>query len=480
MNELITINHLLEIENNSEFSKVIILNNEHIPFWSIIRWTFYQVLMNKLFYTEEKQSKPNSSIRKINTCFNAIHHMAINHINLNGVSKHDILISTTASRYVAEEKRLFNVNSDFLFNAQSEKSIVIETFSPGYSPNKRACNKIISNNPYYFLSKIPSISNQNLFENDLSDFFKLLAARTEKIIGVRLSKKELEWLSQYSLNECKRFKKLNTAYKKLLKKLGTKLLIIQCGHYGGTDALSIISAAKSLNVVVAEFQHGSISQGHIAYNYSDQILYSELYKNTWPDYLLTYGVSWNERTNITSKKIAIGNPMREKAVKMYLQDREDKVFITILGDGLDTKKSLSLCYRIRNVCEGKYKVLFRPHPMERIKVLGMKIENIEIDVNDDIYKSFANTAILIGELSTALYEAIGLVDRIVVWDTSKSKFSDPTAPFEKLTLSNENECSSMLKNLNWICKYKTSIAERSYWEPHWQNNYKNFLKNVLG
>ena len=118
--------------------------------------------------------------------------------------------------------------------------------------------------------------------------------------------------------------------------------------------------------------------------------------------------------------------------------------------------------------------------MERIKVLGMKIENIEIDVNDDIYKSFANTAILIGELSTALYEAIGLVDRIVVWDTSKSKFSDPTAPFEKLTLSNENECSSMLKNLNWICKYKTSIAERSYWEPHWQNNYKNFLKNVLG
>jgi hypothetical protein len=57
----------------------------------------------------------------------------------------------------------------------------------------------------------------------------------------------------------------------------------------------------------------------------------------------------------------------------------------------------------------------------------------DLDRAPDIYDSFAGAEVVVAEVSTALYEAIGLVPRIYAWDTPKSRFHLGEHPFKRLT-----------------------------------------------
>jgi hypothetical protein len=72
-----------------------------------------------------------------------------------------------------------------------------------------------------------------------------------------------------------------------------------------------------------------------------------------------------------------------------------------------------------------------PHPFEREKVKSLILpDGVRLDSHADIYSSLKESSVVISELSTGLFEAVGLVDKVLLWETDKSRFAFPEIPFK--------------------------------------------------
>lgn len=121
-------------------------------------------------------------------------------------------------------------------------------------------------------------------------------------------------------------------------------------------------------------------------------------------------------------------------------------------------------------------VVFRPHPLERALVecenAGGGNELVRIDLNPDIYRSFSTAHAVVSEVSTGLFEAVGLADRIFMLNTAKSRFCYPEHPFE--TIANVDEIVERL----YAPAAGGVIFSDKIWAPDWQRNYLKFLKSA--
>ena len=75
----------------------------------------------------------------------------------------------------------------------------------------------------------------------------------------------------------------------------------------------------------------------------------------------------------------------------------------------------------RGVMPSDYKVVFRPHPLERSRVFALPAgvaQGFKSTDEPDIYPSLARAEVVVAEVSTGLFEAVGLTRRIFVWNTA--------------------------------------------------------------
>lgn len=153
--------------------------------------------------------------------------------------------------------------------------------------------------------------------------------------------------------------------------------------------------------------------------------------------------------------------------------------VLVLGDGHDTAKYLELCENLANALGSAAVVLFRPHPLERARVNekhpGGFVGQVHIDVNSDIYKSLKEANILISEVSTGLFEAIGLVSKVFIWNTHKSRFAFPEHPFQCFTDVNELTRMIIDENVGQVSAQQI----QSIWAPNWRQHYLNYIKQVV-
>jgi hypothetical protein len=248
--------------------------------------------------------------------------------------------------------------------------------------------------------------------------------------------------------------------------------------YGGS-AISIIHAARLCGMVVAEYQHGAISKGHDGYNVADALATSHSFKAVLPDYLLTYGNWWSNQTNMPVQKIAIGNPHLTETLGSLGQISHRRNQVLVLGDGIETNLYLNLAGKILNIVKEKgLAVVFRPHPFERDKVKSSTLpEGVHLDSHPDIYTSLKKTSVVISELSTGLFEAVGLVDKVLLWETDKSRFAFPEIPFKSFSTMDELELILNDKDSFHMESHTDSVNE--LWEPNWKQNYLRFIEGVV-
>lgn len=71
---------------------------------------------------------------------------------------------------------------------------------------------------------------------------------------------------------------------------------------------------------------------------------------------------------------------------------------------------------------------------------------INIDSNVEVYDTLKESEIIISEISTVLFEAVGIVKRILVWQTEYSKKYFPNPPFE--TFENDEELVELIGSKN--------------------------------
>jgi hypothetical protein len=261
------------------------------------------------------------------------------------------------------------------------------------------------------------------------------------------------------------------AYRKLLGRIQPKVLLIGCASFGGFYA-TLIAAARSLGIPTAEYQHGAVSAGHDGYNFSNVLRQSEAFQRGFPDYFLSYGDWWGKQVNMPVETVVIGNPNRDiKLVRSKDVVRNNELLI--FGDGMEFGIFVELAQAIEPTArKNGLEVVIRPHPLERSMVasqFGKKIGNIRIDDESDVFTSLRRSKILVSELSTGLFDAIGLTDRIYMWNTHKARFAFPVHPFE--SFSTAGELAALIDRPAIPSKLRAG----DFWAPHWKKNYATFL-----
>jgi hypothetical protein len=267
-------------------------------------------------------------------------------------------------------------------------------------------------------------------------------------------------------------------YERLLKRMAPRVLLASSACYGSAAA-TLMVAANRAGIATAEFQHGAVSGGHDAYNFAPAILGNDAYRATFPRYFLAYGQWWGGQMNVPVTKVVIGNPHREDMLTRVVPRNAPKRTILILSDGAEFDKYLHLAQTIEAFAARRdLRIVVRPHPLERTMVHsthGGSVGSIEIDSNADLYVSLGSAHAVVSEVSTGLFEAAGLADKLFMWDTPKTRFGYPEHPFQ--AFATPEILLSLLSEAD-TGQLKTGSHE-AIWATQWRDNYQCFIDGCL-
>jgi hypothetical protein len=300
----------------------------------------------------------------------------------------------------------------------------------------------------------------------------LAVGRAERLLDWTPGAKRRAWLEQHAARRLAALPLQHATMGSWLRRVRPALFLVEEGSYGQMAAFN--AAAREEGVLVAEFQHGSVTVGHDVYNVAPALAASAAYRRGLPDVFLGYGSWWNEQFNLPLDKRVIGNPHREAILQTVTPRNDGLRRVLILGDGRELQAHLELCRALMARLPTGWEVLFRPHPEERRAVLAMEsaaFAGFGLDRESDIYASLARSEAVVAELSTGLFEGVGLARRIFVWDTPKSRFNLPAHPFARFS-----DAAALATALQAQEEGDLAPEQReSIWASDWRKRFTEFL-----
>ncbi len=251
-------------------------------------------------------------------------------------------------------------------------------------------------------------------------------------------------------------------YKKLLRRRKTSKVYLVCSY--GREAL--IHACGDLGVETVEIQHGTMSPYHLGYSFPGigKVPY-------FPSRMMMFGQYWYDTTPLPlelDKVEFIGYPyLRERLIE-YREIKKIKNSILFISQGIIGKKLGEIAAEfVKNYPE--FIVNYKLHPgefvrwkEEYIELLGVS-ESGSINVIDgsgeNLYYYLARAEYVVGVSSTAIFEAITLLCKVILVDLPSVEYMEGLLEKNEVLLAH-NYCEIY----NHINSTKSSIALKS-------NNY---------
>lgn len=476
-----TLQDILRIEDSVELA-AICCPETGIPLWTTIRSLFIRLIMGDLLYSVPVVSgvgavgagSKQMQMSMISRAFahNSLQLHALDH-------QYPITLMATGARLFDRDGRFFNGLSDYFVSAAPKKTYVIEDLFGSKWPFPRHHNNVILHAPFRVEGVLRGQFRLNRYREPARALVDLISQRAKDELDWDIGKERSQWVEKLCTKGAASLLPRYRRYHSIFRKMGARLLIKEEACYGGADNASAILAAKHLGMVTSEYQHGAVSAGHDAYNYAPTISNAFEFQQIFPDYFLTYGSWWGDQINAHVKKITIGNPHRAETLNSSSSVFAHGQQILILGDGIETTVYLELCAEIAAALGSGTEVVFRPHPLERTSVWARHpagfVGKVRIDAHQDMYSSFRESGAVVSEVSTGLFEAIGLVPKVFIWDTPKARFSYPVHPFQGF--SNASELAQLFLDEN--AGRLSSQQMESIWAPHWKRNYLDFIEQAV-
>lgn len=469
---------LLQIEDDNELIGLT-CPATRLPVWPIIRVPVLRTIMSDWLYKSEPLSSLGSSVAFIDLAKKAAISL-IHNFSYKENTQRNILIQSSGLGNYYHDRLIYDRLTGYFATALPNRTLVYQDKPKNSFLDEYSFNPILHKIPRNIINKLYSKLAVNDNHRQLANCVVNRAAENASSrLGYEFSSARILGLVNSLAAHLALLPYASDAYANWFSKQGFRLLLKEDACYGG-GSISIIHAAKLCGMVVAEYQHGAILKGHDGYNVADALANSHSFKAVLPDYLLTYGNWWSNQTNMPIQKIAIGNPHLTEALKARCSDFSKRNQVLILGDGIETKLYLNLADHVFDMVKGQgTQVVFRPHPFEREKVKSLTLPNgVRLDSNEDIYSSLKESNVVISELSTGLFEAVGLVDKVLLWETDKSRFLFPEIPFT--SFSKMVELESILSDKDSFQKVIRTIPTNDLWQPNWKQNYLNFIEGVIG
>jgi hypothetical protein len=475
-----SLNMLLEVENTPELLEPT-FGERRLPLWAIMRDPFLEVIVGqylKIDFVGPKIKKNKCDIGK--RLFFTFRSLAY---NLRSLARKNyncpIVIVATGARVKLIDGKYFNCLSDHFASLYGNQTLVLEDLFEWKWPFPRHFKNVLIHTPLLALASIQSLLLGDDCQQQIRKMIQMVCSRARALFGYEIDITIQRWLLQTTCRAAASFPSRYLYYHSLFKIMNARVLLKEDASYGGIDNIAAITAANDLNMVTAEYQHGLVYAEHHAYNYAPVISSSANYRRTLPQNFLAWGPWFIERTRIPVKMHSVGYPHRDSVCGEIIRSDTNRSNILVLGNGINTELFLALCQDIQNLLKSHYQVLFRPHPLERYKAISpitnATYPDVKIDTRDDIYAAFSDTAVLIGEASTAQFEAVGIVPMIFRWDTAAARYAFQDSPFPKF-----NSASDLARMIESPALYRAPVTLTSnMWQNNWKEHYEDFISSAI-
>lgn len=192
---------------------------------------------------------------------------------------------------------------------------------------------------------------------------------------------------------------------RMLERMQPRIVIFDNGSY--TYHGETVAAFKNSGAYVVEPQHGWIGPSHAAYNYG-RVFANPLLRRALPDEVLTFGDFWTTSIRHPGRVTTIGKPHLEKLAGTAPTLRPRRILV--VSSRTEPEVTDAYVTALQEAIGDRWSVLFRPHPAERSETLRRyprlsASPQVKVDLEPDVYESLKNTAVVIGEASTVLFEA---------------------------------------------------------------------------
>jgi len=390
----------------------------------------------------------------------------------------DILIMASGAGHFQRSSRSFNRITDYFAMESIERTVTIEGLMDWLVPLDR-----FNERAYYFLpwqgriDLLGKLRQRRRHDEAAAELVECVRKRARDLLGLSIADAQADYLKSMVAMKIARLPGLLGTYRALLERVRPKLVLLEQGCYSDLGVFNLV--AREMRVRVAEPQHGLISSGHDAYSYAATLRNNADYRRYLPHDFLGYGSWWNEQINAPVAKWVIGHPHYIEQRELHAHADAAKSTIVVLSDGFDFEKYLSLARELASRIGDKHRVVVRPHPLERERVWsqfdGATSGGVVVDRARDIYPTLAAAFAVVGEISTGLFEAIGLAERIYLWATPKALYACPQHPFV--------EFRDVAELAERVLAPASEAAQRldveSIWASDWRGNYRRYLEHAL-
>jgi hypothetical protein len=449
-----------------------------LPLWPQIRVVFFRMIMSDLLYGTALTGGSTAAVsaaQAVTTLGRSVLHNFASSVN--GAARAEICITVDGISGQWIDGKWFNRLADHFALRCPRQTLVIEDQFEWRWPFPRHHSRVLFHAPLQAGNVVRGRLRVRRFHREQAcALVAFVTARAKRYLdweaGPQRERSLIDMLARKHASLPGQFR----TYDALLARIRPRLLMVGMGCYG--PAASLVAAARRRGIVTAEYQHGANAGGHDAYNFAETLVQSDSYRETLPQYFLSYGDWWNTQINAPLERIAIGNPHRES--KLGMLTASPRTDVLILSDGTDFAIYVELARAlVPTLLRRNLRPVLRPHPLERTAVqtsFGSGVDGIVIDSNPDLYNSFRSAHAVVSEVSTGIFEAVGVVERLFIWDTPKARFAYPTQPFqgfrdaEELVELLEHESAGRL----------TKAEAQAIWASPWGERYGSFLQRTLG
>ena len=469
-----TLAQLLQVEDADQLLGFVCVETG-ILLWPHVRTVFIRMAMSDLLYRtplDGSVSKGVPTSRALATMGRSLLHNA--GMRVSGQARAEICFLTSGIGNQALDGQLINRLSDHFARARPDQSLTVEDHFHWRWPGPRQNQRVLLHAPLQAWNALCArVALRAAHRKQAAQLVALVSARSNALLGWRPGPQREQVLVELLARKIAGMPGQLRAYQALLGRIKPTLLFMLGACYG--PSATLIRAARDQGVTTAEYQHGTIAPGHDGYNFGTALLASKAYRASLPDHFLSYGSWWNDRVNAPVSMWAIGNPHRQYRLAR-LGTAAAKDVVLILADGIEFALYVALARQLAPAAARQgLRVVIRPHPLERVIVAekyGKSLDKtIAIDDHDDLYVSMMEAHAVVSELSTGLFEAVGVADKLFMWDTPKARFCFPTLPFE--SFSSAEELLGLLGD-DHAGRLPEHMSE-GMWAAQWQDNYTDFL-----
>lgn len=466
---------LLTIEDDAALLELRCIDTGYL-LWPLLRNQFLRVLSESMYYDRVTTAEPQPVGRYREAAMALPKTLWANARRWRDL-RGDILIMASGAGHFQRAGASFNRITDYFALQDIGRTVTIEGLMDWRVPESPANSRT-----YYYLpwqGRIDVLGRLRLNARHQSQARELvdLAVRRAAILDLVIPSERQASLTALVARKVARLPLMAATYRGLLHKTGARLVLVEQACYSDLGVFNHV--AREMGVRVAEPQHGLISQGHDAYNYSETARHNEEFRQYLPHDLLGYGRWWCDQVNVPIEKHVIGHPHyieQSGAVAKADTPRTDVLF---LSDGAEFDKYLDLASELNERLDGRFRVVLRPHPLERARIARRfpdgKARGLAFDMSRDIYPALRRAHAVVSELSTGLFEAVGLAERALMWATPKGVYSCPQRPFASFSTVDElTECVLEPQTR------RSQVDTESLWAPDWRGNYRRYVDGVLG